>query len=164
MNHQKDEKRRSSVTELKVLGGLRLESVKFSQPKPLLLLSYLALEGSQPRRHLSELFWQGGDRMKKLTVVLTRLRQGAGGVIETDTKKAWTTIESDVKELLTVLDKSDWQQANQLYTGAFLEGVVLEDWSSELEEWVYSTREYLAERVQHALLNLAEAAATKQEL
>jgi predicted ATPase/Flp pilus assembly protein TadD len=44
-----------------------------------------------------------------------------------------------------------------------LEGVVLENWSSELEDWVYQTREYLAERVQYALLNLAEDTAKQQD-
>ena len=52
-----------------------------------------------------------------------------------------------------------WQLANELYTSAFLEGV----WSNELEAWVYTTREYLTERVQYAVLNLAEAAAKQQD-
>jgi predicted ATPase len=151
------------VTQLKALGGLRLESTPFTQPKPLVLLSYLSLEGSQQRRHVAELFWPDGNHMKSLSMTLTRLRQGAGEVVEADDKKTWTTLSSDAKELLESLDKSQWQQASDLYKGAFLEGVVLEDWSSELEEWVYSTREYLAERVQYALLNLAEEAAKKQD-
>jgi predicted ATPase len=151
------------VTQLKALGGLRLEPSPFTQPKPLVLLSYLALEGSQHRRHLAELFWSDGNRMKSLSMTLTRLRQGAGEVVEADEKRTWTTLESDAKALLESLDKSHWQQASELYTGAFLEGVVLEDWGSELEEWVYTTREYLAERVQYALLNLAEDAAKKQD-
>jgi predicted ATPase/Tfp pilus assembly protein PilF len=161
------------VTQLKALGGLRLESTglkstgpkstgpkstPFTQPKPLLLLSYLSLEGTQQRRHLAELFWREGNRMKSLSMTLTRLRQGAGEVVEADDKQTWSTLKSDAKELLESLDKSQWKQASDLYTGAFLEGVVLEDWSSELEEWVYTTREYLAERVQYALLNLAEEA------
>jgi predicted ATPase len=150
------------VIQLKALGGLRLESSPFTQPKPLLLLTYLAVEGGQQRKHLAELFWQDGDRMKSLGVALMRLRQGLGEGVEADDKKAWTTTSSDVKDLLTALDKSQWEKANELYTGAFLEGAVLEDWNNELEEWVYSTREYLAERVQHALLNLAEDAAQNQ--
>lgn len=148
--------------KLKTLGGLKLESIPFSQPKPLLLLCYLALEGPQQRRHLAELFWQDGYRMKSLSMALTRLRQGIGSVVEADDKRAWATLTSDAKALLEALDKSDWQQASELYTGAFLDGVVFEDWSSELEEWVYTTREYLAERVQYSLLNLAEEAAKQQ--
>ncbi len=147
------------MPQLKALGGLRLEPSLFTQPKPLLLLSYLSLEGAQVRRHLAELFWGDGNRMKSLSMTFTRLRQGAGEIVAADNKRAWTTLTSDVKELLAALDKSDWKKATELYTGAFVEGVVLDDWSSELEEWVYTTREYLAERVQYALLNLAEDAA-----
>ncbi len=151
------------MSQLKALGGLRLESTPFTQPKPLVLLSYLSLEGGQQRKHLAELFWQDGNRMKSLSMTLTRLRQGAGEVVAADEKQAKAVLSCDAKELLESLDKSHWQQANDLYTGAFLEGVVLEDWSNELEEWVYTTREYLAERVQYALLNLAEDAAKKQD-
>jgi len=147
---------------LTTLGGLELPGTRFTQPKPLLLLAYLALEGPQQRRHLAELFWSG-NRMKSLSMTLTRLRQGAGVVVGGDDKRVWTTLESDAKALLGALDQSDWRGVNDLYAGAFLEGVVLPDWSSELEEWVYTTREYLAERVQHALLNLAEEAAGKQD-
>jgi predicted ATPase/Tfp pilus assembly protein PilF len=153
------------VVHLKALGGLRLESTgsQFTQLKPLLLLTYLSVEGGQPRKHLAELFWPEGDRMKSLGMSLLRLRQGLGEGVESDDKKAWTSVSSDVKALLTALDKSQWQRANELYTGAFLEGAVLESWSNELEEWVYTTREYLAERVQYALLNLAEEAAQHQD-
>ncbi|CAA9558483.1 MAG: hypothetical protein AVDCRST_MAG86-406 [uncultured Truepera sp.] len=148
--------------KLRTLGGLELLGARFTQPKPLLLLVYLALEGPKPRRHLAELFWTG-HRMKSLSMTLTRLRQGAGEVIQEDDKRVWTTLTNDAKALLGALDKSDWAGASDLYSGAFLEGVVLPDWSSEVEEWVYSTREYLAERVQHALLTLAEGAAKKGE-
>jgi predicted ATPase len=148
--------------QLQTLGGLRLTSTTFTRPKPLLLLAYLSLEGARQRNHLAELFWQTGNRMKSLSMALTLLRQGAGDVAQVDAKQVKAKVESDVRELLVALDKSDWEKTAHLYTGAFLEGVVLDDWSSELEEWVYSTREYLAQRVQHALLNLAENAAKKQ--
>jgi predicted ATPase len=150
------------VIQLKALGGLQLEPSSFTQPKPLLLLIHLALEGAQQRRHLAELFWPEGQGLKSLSMTLTRLRQGAGPVVEADDRRVWTTVASDVKALLETLDKSQWRRAAELYTGAFVEGVVL-DWGSELEEWVYTTREYLAERVQYALLNLAEAAAMQSD-
>lgn len=148
--------------KLRTLGGLELSGARFTQPKPLMLLSYLALEGPQERRHVAELFWRG-DRMKSLSMTLTRLRQGAGVVVGSDEKRVWTTLESDAGALLGALGRSDWQGVNDLYAGAFLEGVALADLSNELEEWVYTTREHLAERVQHALLNLAEEAAGKQD-
>jgi predicted ATPase len=148
--------------QLQALGGLRLEPSSFTRPKPLLLLTYLAIEGPQQRKHLAELFWQDGNRMKSLSMALTLLRQGAGEVAQVDAKQVHTTLASDVRALLGALDKSNWEEAAHLYQGAFLEGVVLGDWSSELEEWVYKTREYLAERVQHALITLAENAAKEQ--
>ncbi|MCA9839178.1 MAG: AAA family ATPase, partial [Trueperaceae bacterium] len=151
------------MAQLKTLGELKLEEATFTRPMPLLLLTYLSLEGPQHRRHLAELFWQEGNRMKSLSMTLTRLRKGAGNVVEANDKIAWSTAKSDAKMVLESLDKSDWQKAIELYTGAFLEGVVLEDWSSELEDWVYTTREYLAERVQYALLYLAEEAAKRQD-
>jgi predicted ATPase len=149
--------------QLQTLGGLRLLPSSFTRPKPLVLLSYLTLEGPQQRKNLAELFWQDRNPTRSLSMALTLVRQGAGEVFETDTKQVKTTLPSDVRELLEALDKNDWTKASELYTGAFLEGVVLDDWSTELEEWVYQTREYLAERVQSALLNLAEGSAKKQD-
>ena len=147
--------------KLQTLGGLELLGARFSQPKPLLLLAYLALEGPQPRAHLAELFWPRGERRKSLSMALTRLHASAGAVIGADAHRVWTAVESDVGELLGALDRRDWGAAGDLYAGAFLAGTAQKDLSSELEEWVYTTREYLAERVQHALLNLAEEAARK---
>ena len=149
--------------ELKTLGGLRLEGTQFSQPKPLLLLTYLNLKGSQVRKHLAKLFWPQGQRLKSLSMTLNRLKQQSGELVVSDNIKAWSMIPSDAQTLLQALDKSQWQRASETYSGAFLEGITLDDWSSELEEWVYTTREYLAERVQYALLNLAEEAAKRQD-
>ena len=143
--------------ELRTLGKLELPGVGFTQPKPLVLLSYLALEGPQRRTHLAELFWPDGESRKSLSMALTRLRQGAGEIVKTDQGHVRTTLDSDSSTLLTALGRSDWQTADTLYRGAFLEGVVL-DWSVELEEWVYTTREFLAERVRHGLLELSENA------
>jgi predicted ATPase len=49
-----------------------------------------------------------------------------------------------------------------LYQGPFLANFSLLDWSAELEEWVYSTREFIASRVRGALLQLAEQDAAAQ--
>lgn len=147
------------MAHLKVMGGLRLDPQGFTQPKPLLLLAYLALEGAQQRRRLAELFWRDGNRMKSLSMTLTRLRQGAGDVVASDEQRAWATSTSDAAELLQALDQGSWDRALSLYPGAFLDGIELADWRPELEEWVLGTREYLAGRVQHGLVELAEEAA-----
>lgn len=144
---------------LKLMGGLGLDSTGFTQPKPLLLLAYLTLEGAQQRRRLAELFWRDGNRMKSLSMTLTRLRQGAGAVIASDDHRAWSTSSSDAAELIAALDHGDWHRAVNLYDGAFLDGVELPGWRPELEDWVLETREYLAARVQHALLELGEECA-----
>jgi predicted ATPase/Tfp pilus assembly protein PilF len=125
-----------------------------------LLLVYLALEGPQNRRHLAELFWpDAADPMKSLTVALTRLRQGAPNVVDADNAKAWATVETDAQEMVELLEQGKLDAALALYKGPFLEGFYLPDWSAELEEWVYKTREFLAGQVREALLGLAERAA-----
>ncbi len=147
------------MAHLKLMGGLSLDSRDFTQPKPLLLLAYLALEGAQQRRHLAELFWRDGHRMKSLSMTLTRLRQGAGAVIASDDHRAWATSSSDAADLIAALNQGDWRRAVDLYDGAFLDGVELPHWRPELEDWVLETREYLAVRVQYALMELGEECA-----
>jgi predicted ATPase len=140
------------------LGGLVLEPRTLTQPKPLLLLAYLALEGPQPRRRLAELFWPEGQRMKSLSMTLTRLLSMAGEVVDADARRAWASVRSDAAEVLAAVDRRDWRGADELYAGVFLDGVAVDGLSVELEEWIYATREYLVERVQYAMLSLAESA------
>ena len=46
---------------LLTLGSLEVEGRRYGQQKPLVLLSYLALEGVQERRHVAALFWPGAS-------------------------------------------------------------------------------------------------------
>ncbi len=143
---------------LRTLGGLALEGVAFSRPKPLLLLTYLALEGRQDRRHLAELFWpRARDRMKVLAVTLTRLRQGAPGSVEADGERAWTAVGSDADAFTALVEGGRHAEASEAYQGPFLDGFHLRHWSVELEEWVYQTRELLAGLARRALVETAEA-------
>lgn len=145
---------------LKTLGRLELAGSRFHRPKPLLLLVYLVLEGAKPRRHIAELFWPtAADPMKSLAVALTRLRQGAPEVVAADNVRAWATVKTDAQEMLEALQQGKLEQAVAMYKGPFLEGFYLPDWSAELEEWVYTTREFLAGQVREALLGLAERSA-----
>ena len=148
--------------KLLTLGGLRLKEADFTRIKPLLLLAYLALEGPKERRYLAELFWPGASsHLNSLSAALSRLRKGAPGALEADELRVWPTLTSDVADLSNALERGDAARALTLYRSAFLEGVYLSDWSSELEEWVYATREDLAARVQHAALQLAEKGAAQ---
>jgi DNA-binding SARP family transcriptional activator len=149
---------------LRTLGKLELEGGNLQRPKPLLLLCYLALEGPKERRHLAELFWMGAtNSLGSLSMALTQLRQGASGSFEADLQRVWTYLETDAKQLLRAAETGELEKVLELYQGRFLDGLYLQDWSAELEEWVYHTREFLAGRVRGVLLRLAEAAAAQQQ-
>lgn len=62
---------------LRTLGALSLKGLDapFRKKKPLLLLTYLVLEGPRSRRYLAELFWPGAsDGLNSLSVALNQLR------------------------------------------------------------------------------------------
>jgi len=147
---------------VQTLGGLALEGARFTRPKPLLMLAYLALEGAQPRQHLAELFWPAAnDRLKSLTVALSRLRQGAPGALRADRQRVWTELPCDAVELLEALQNGCHNGSLEHGERGFLEGVQLPGIGVELEEWIYRTREYLAARVHRARLDLAEGHAAE---
>jgi predicted ATPase/Tfp pilus assembly protein PilF len=149
---------------LRTLGGLELEQSDFTRPKPLLLLGYLALEGVRDRRHIGELFFaQAKDRMNSLRTTLKRLRQEVPGVLEADGDPLRSSVECDAQRLLSNLESGELELATTNYTGSFMAGVHLPDWSIELEEWVYTTREFIASRVRGALLTLAEREASRSD-
>ena len=151
---------------LRTLGGLELEGRVFHRPKLLLLLAYLALEGPKDRRHLSELFWPTAAKpLAGLRMALNQLRQGAPESFIAEGAQVRANIQTDAAMLLKFLEGGQWQEAIKLYKGPFLKDIYFHDWSVELEEWVYGTREFLAERVREALLRIAEedAAAGKFE-
>jgi predicted ATPase len=144
-----------SPTKLYTLSGLRLEHTNFTRPKPLLLLAYLCIEGKKDKRFLAELFWPGAsNHLNSLAKALSQLRQV--GVIDNDETHAWTTVNSDVNEFLFALEQHDYETAGTLYQDSFLSGFYLPDWGVELEEWIYTTREFLASRMREVLLGIAE--------
>jgi predicted ATPase len=146
---------------LRTLGGLRLEGSSFRRPKPLLLLAYLALEGTQPRYHLAELFFMDThDKMNSLSRALSYLRQEVPGVIEADNKKVWATISCDAAELLNLTDAKQFEKCLELYQGAFVMDYDLE-LRGDLEEWVLSTRDILKGKAKNAFLGIGESEAAK---
>lgn len=150
--------------DLLTLGGLTLEGTRLRPSKPLLLLALLSLEGPKDRRYLAELFWPAAaDPLNSLSTALTHLRKVGPGVIEADEARAWTPLVCDAGRLLSILNEGAWRQGLELYAGRFLDGLHLKDWGSELEEWVYGTREFIAGRVREAHLRLAEAEAARRQ-
>jgi tetratricopeptide (TPR) repeat protein len=143
---------------LRTFGGLVLHGAKTRREKPLLLLAYLALEGSRPRRTLAELFWpDASNPMNSLAVAIKQLR--AFGAIEADEARAWTDVSCDANLFLELVRQRQLDQALVAYTGIFCDGVMLDDAGADLNEWVYATRERLAHAARTVLLELGERAA-----
>ena len=147
--------------QLRTLGALQLEGSDFTRPKGLLLLSYLALEGAKSRLHLQQFFFPNSeDASASLRVLLTQIRRGCPEALLEQNGTLRLGIACDATMLLEALEAGQLEIATQLYTGAFLQAVRLRDF--ELEDWMLSNREYLARRVSHACLQLAENAAASQ--
>ena len=145
---------------LRTLGGLKLQEVNFYQTKPLLLLAYLALEGPKVRRQLWKLFWpEATNPANSLRVTVHKLKV-LPECVQIVGERVAVQLQTDAQELLKALEVGD-PSALTLYQGPFLEGVELSETSTELEEWVYGTREFLAQRVRGALLQRAEAEASQ---
>jgi predicted ATPase len=145
---------------LRTLGRLALEGKTFGRIKPLVLLCYLSLEGKKSRQFLGDLFWPNSETARaSLSSALYRLNQAIGEDIQSDNDYVWTTIRSDTHSFSERLDQSKIEEALTLYEGAFLENIYLKDCSEELEEWLYMTRELLAQRLQTGLLHLAQRSA-----
>jgi predicted ATPase len=147
---------------LNMLGGLALEPVALNRPKPLLLLAYLAVEGAKEKRHLYELFWPDtADQAMTLRVTVNRIRKVAPELVMSDERTVSTGVESDLAALQNAIAERNADKLLELYKGEFLRGFSLPDWTPELEEWVYSTREFIAARVRGAFVLVAESKAAK---
>ncbi|MBB6018582.1 LysR family substrate-binding domain-containing protein [Deinococcus radiopugnans] len=147
---------------LQTLGKLELRGGVCTRSKSLLLLSYLAVEGRQERAHLARLFFRGAvNPLGSLRTTLHRLRDEVPGAVQVDGTRLRATIACDAQHLLSRLDAGDLSGATALYTGAFLAGVHLPDWSEPLENWVYARRATIARRVRGSLLRLGEQAAAQ---
>jgi predicted ATPase len=145
---------------LRTLGGLALEGSDFHWQKPLLLLTYVALEGRRTRREVAELFWpSAADRMKSLSVALTQLRHGVPGVVHADRRDLEVDVELDVARFRRALDERDLELALHLYRGRFLDGFDERHVGTDLEAWIYETREREADRLRSALLSAARRSA-----
>ncbi len=149
---------------LLTLGKVRLENCTFSRPKPLLLLSYVTLEGPQERRKLAELFWEGDTQknLGKLSVVLSQFKKEGAEVFpdKSGIDPLPSLIKSDVHEFLEALEQNHLTKALEIYQGPFLHdlGKSLDDLEigDEILDWVLEKREFLADKAQKAMLELAE--------
>ena len=142
---------------LRTLGTFALESSDFSRPKPLLLAAYLTLEGQQTRSHLAELFWpDAANPLSSLSTALSQLKQVLQDELKADRYTVSCTVPCDADLFLKALHEERLSAALALYEGDFLQRLSLPKLGSELEEWIYLTRECLALRLRAALLTASE--------
>jgi len=147
---------------LKTLGDLSLEGHDFKQSRPLLLLTYLCVEGSQDRRRLAELFWPSSkNALSNLTTVLSRLNKLDDSLVQVDGQQLSSPLSCDTIDLLAANAENDYLRVITLHKARFLESFYLKDMGEELEEWLYATRELIATKVRLARLTRAEQKATK---
>ena len=100
------------------------------------------------------------DPRDSLATALRYLRQESSELFELDGDKVRTSLRCDATELLKLLETDDLQTGIFVYAGPFLKGLNVE-LDTELEEWVYGTREVIAARVRDACLRSAEDKANK---
>ncbi|QFP77715.1 tetratricopeptide repeat protein [Deinococcus sp. AJ005] len=145
--------------KLLTFGPLELQGTAFRREKPLLLLAYLSLRGTQERRTLARQFWpDAADPMNSLSVALGQLRHVSADLLRvTDTQVA-TPLECDVSDLLRACRSQDLDQARRIYRGAFAAGIGAGDLSDDLAEWLLATRESGADAYRRLLLGQARAA------
>lgn len=128
---------------IQALGTLRHEGDVSLRPKPLLLLTYLGLEGPTSRSRLVELF--GAGAADPADAVATTLRRARPGLVmggDGDDRLA-TRLGSDALAFRERALAGDDTAALARYRGPFLEGLAL-SLGIELEEWCMDTREALA--------------------
>lgn len=143
---------------LRTLGGLACEDAGLRRPKPLLLLAFLALEGPRTRVELAELFWPNArDPRDSLSGAIRRVHGGHRQLMQVDRDHLQATVDCDAAELRRAARERRFRSVVEMYQGPFLAGIAL-PLSGEMEEWVYATREHLADLVRRANLELAHEA------
>ena len=109
------------------------------------------------------LFYQDSkDPADALATALVRLKT-VGELIELRDGRLASRVSCDAQVFQAHLDAGRLSEALELYQGPFLDGLALEV-SSELEDWLLETREYLASRARDAHLSLGRQALSSEDL
>lgn len=139
------------------LGDLVLGGTTLRRPKPLLLLAFLALEGAKSRRYLAELFFgDTKDPNDSLSTALKYLKQHPASALYVQPKTVFTEVTCDVQTVFDALSEGRVSDAVAHYRGPFLATLDL-TLGEELEDWVYSRQDSVAQRLRNALLDYADA-------
>src|SRR5690625_2803451 len=154
---------------LHTLGHLQLVATEtptqplFTGPKPLLLLTYLALEGPTTRRHLAELFFaQHPDPLDNVSATVRRLRQVDESVLISDGPELICGVRCDYTETLHAIGIGSVDIALDLYRGSFLRRADVSVSGAEFESWAYQKRSELAEALRTCLIENAELSCVRR--
>ncbi len=132
--------------------------------KAMAILAILAAGGAVSRDRMMALLWPDSDIDRargslKQAVHLLRRHLDApkllGGRAELSLDRS--IVDTDVHQFRDAIAAGEWSRAVQIYHGPFLDGIHLGG-SSELEEWIDTTRAVLARECAGALECLATAA------
>lgn len=141
---------------LNTFGVTQLSSAHLP-PRHLLLLAYLAEEGTVSRARLRSVFWPNNPTAAaSLRVALSELRRSAPTLIAERGDQLILQGGSDLSDLLAHLQAGRCGEALKLYRGPFLADLPGELFGPELEEWLLETRESLADQLWEALIRSAE--------
>lgn len=124
------------------------------QPLPVTVLVYLAIGGPRDRQHLADLFWHNNkNRLNSLSTALNRIRADVpDGVWVRGNTLVGSDLPSDVTDLHSAIDASDFDSIARLCSAPFLGSLKLRRQSVEFEEWVLERRTELATTVELALI------------
>ena len=147
------------------LGGLKLEP-GLTDPQPLLVLAFVALEGKRSRGELKELFWphqpDKNKRSKSLSDVVRRLNRADPRLLEAGRGALGSYLTSyvgiDALDFQTAVGDKRYEEAVELYGGTFLGGLERKRLrlGEEVREWLEGKRSELQEGFVRVLLALAD--------
>ncbi len=147
------------------LGGLKLEP-DLTDPQPLLVLAFVALEGERSRGELKELFWphqpNKTKRSKSLSDVVRRLKKTDPRLLEPGRGALSSYLTSyvgvDALDFRTAVGDKRYEEAVELYGGTFLGGLERKRLrlGEEVREWLEGKRGELQESFVRTLLALAD--------
>lgn len=141
---------------LSTFGVAQLSTIHLP-PRHLLLLAYLAAEGTVSRARLRSVFWPNHPTAAaSLRVALSELRRTAPTLIAERGDRLIMQAGSDLADFLGHVQAGRSEAALELYRGPFLADLPAALFGPELEEWLLETRESLAEQLWESLMHAAE--------
>lgn len=141
---------------LRTFGQVELATARLA-PRQLLLIAYLAAEGSVSRARLRSLMWPtSSTAAASLRVSLSTLRQVVPGLIIEQGDRLTLECGNDISDLLCHIRAGRPTHALELYRGPFLSDLSPSLFGAELEEWLIDTRETIAEQLWESLVHTAE--------